>query len=606
MKKFIFILALLTFTNFIFSQEVEESPESSESPELAESQIQEIEESSEVEIPETVEISDSTELTEEEIPESVEIPEEEESAAAEESSESLEIPAAEENIKVEVTKGLLTPEELEFQALLNQKKEEINSYITENQEDLEDYLDPSELITIIESLKAEIDNHRKDVQGQIDTYFAAKDLERDSQVDQIINAPLTTVETDEFGTQTKSSIERRKIKAQEIIDATEADKKLYLDTMQAQLKNDEKDNLSGLKKIYFVLEKFNYKTTSFVDGLTIKAGPYDGKNGKWTVNIEANLLEVEGLIKETLDLTYSEVTGKKLKDLSKMKEEEVKAYKDTVNLYDSLFREDVPVLYAKLSYKLIHWQQPSEYRFIPLKIEILKIENSRQKVIKKIDLISPKLFTRFPAIEVRDQKTIAKEKEKTINILEKEQKAKERKLGVKLYSDPDVSAKTYGKDPVIQKGRGSLLISVNDFEDFNNPEFGIDHLQADLTLGLGKFGFMGADFGLLFPVSKENMVFNAGLNGGMNVKIGQILRPYILLGADYYTDYRGLAKAGIGCDFILAKVICLNVNYSYNCNMDLIQYLNKEARMEKIASGQDLDIPLSFLHNFSLGIGFAW
>ena len=514
--------------------------------------------------------------------------------------------SSEENIKVEVKKALLTPEELEALALLNQKKAEINSYIEENREDLEDYVDPSQLIFMIESLKAQIDNHRKEIQGQIDSYCAAKDSERDSQVDQIINAPLTTVETDEFGTQTKSSLERRKNKAQEIIDATEADKKIYSDSLKTQLKDEEKENLSALKKIYFVLDKFNYKTTSFIDGLSIDIGPYDGKKGKWTASIEANLLDVDGLIKNNFDLTYSEVTGKKLKDLSKMKEEELKEYKNTVNFYDSLFEEKFPVLYAKLYYNVIHWQGPSEYRFIPKKIEIYKIENSRQKVIKKIDLLSPKVFTKFPAIAVRDEKAIAKEKEKRINLLEKEQKAREKKLGVKLYSNPDVSAKTYGKDPVIQKGRGSLIISVNDFEDFNNPEVGIDHFQADLTFGLGKFGFMGADFGLFFPIETDKMIFNAGLTGGMNVKIGQVLRPYILLGADYCTNYSGVAKAGLGCDFILAKVICLNVNYSYNCNVDLMQYLNKDARMEKISSGQDLELPLSFLHNFSLGIGFAW
>ena len=100
--------------------------------------------------------------------------------------------------------------------------------------------------------------------------------------------------------------------------------------------------------------------------------------------------------------------------------------------------------------------------------------------------------------------------------------------------------------------------------------------------------------------------FNAGLTGRMNVKIGLVLRPYILLGADYCTNYSGVAKAGLGCDFILARVICLNVNYSYNCNVDLMQYLNKDARMEKISSGQDLELPLSFLHSFSPGIGFAW
>ena len=117
---------------------------------------------------------------------------------------------------------------------------------------------------------------------------------------------------------------------------------------------------------------------------------------------------------------------------------------------------------------------------------------------------------------------------------------------------------------------------------------------------------MGTEFGLLFPIETDKMIFNADFTGGMNVKIGQVLRPYILLGADYCTNYSGVAKAGLGCDFILARVICLNVNYSYNCNVDLMQYLNKDARMEKISSGQDLELPLSFLHSFSLGIGFAW
>ena len=117
---------------------------------------------------------------------------------------------------------------------------------------------------------------------------------------------------------------------------------------------------------------------------------------------------------------------------------------------------------------------------------------------------------------------------------------------------------------------------------------------------------MGTEFGLLFPIETDKMIFNAGLTGGMNVKIGQVLRPYIFLEADYCTNYSGVAKAGFGCDFILARVICLNVNYSYNCNVDLMQYLNTDARMEKISSGQDLERPLSFLHNFLLGIGFAW
>jgi len=598
MKKVILIISILSLSFFAFGQESEIQEQTADTVldvtyEADTAEDQSLETADEEEDSEDLSESEDDEATENEFLET---------ENSEDEIASTELP---EESQKESTDTEKSEKEISTKSYAEEKAL-IASYIQANQEKICVEIKADELISQIEAKKSVIDERRKKIAAKEAEYFAQKDDETQKAADAVINAPLEIIETDPFGTQTKDSIARRKANAQKIVDNAEVEKKAHSKELWDSIKEEENVDIAELNKMYSALESSKFSTTSINGELKLEVGVFDGKKGKWKAKVSSSIMGKEDLVFEEIELTYSEVTGKKYIPVDKMSELQFEEFTNNVNKYDSFFSSDTKALFARVSYKIIRWQNASEYRFMPNVIEIVRLDGSSEKVIHKIAFVDPKVFVQIPMIEIRDAKQIAKEKAKTVNRLEREQKAKEKRLGIKLYSDPDVAAKAYNKDPVIQKGRGSVIISVMDSEDFSQPQVGIDQLHMDVTIGLGKFGFIGGDFGVLFPIQKNDFVLNGGLIGGLNVHAGRFLRPYVLVGADYEMGYTVVGKAGAGCDLILAKVFDINLGYTFNYNFGLSEFINQDVMTSIIINGGTPQVRRSYNHMFSVGIGFAW
>ena len=209
----------------------------------------------------------------------------------------------------------------------------------------------------------------------------------------------------------------------------------------------------------------------------------------------------------------------------------------------------------------------------------------------------------YPQYEVRTAEQLKADRIKAEEILGKENKVSAKKVS-------QVKAKSEKKGTK-QKGRGSLYATFTDFEYFKSLEearnitydqIDLCDIGAELTVGVGKFGFVGFTFDYDNLNSEEENIMRYGLVNGLNVRFGKF-RPYVQAQAQYSTDYRMIFSLGGGMDFIMAGPLMLNFGYKYNYDYDFDDYLHLE---ENVLTGEEPDIIKSKYHSFSIGAGFAW
>ena len=94
-----------------------------------------------------------------------------------------------------------------------------------------------------------------------------------------------------------------------------------------------------------------------------------------------------------------------------MTKEEREEYERNIMLYDSLFRQAVPVVYVRLKYKIRKWKEASEYRFEPEQLELVRTDTNKTIFTFGKDFLSETTFIVYPRIEIRT----ASEREADIN-----------------------------------------------------------------------------------------------------------------------------------------------------------------------------------------------
>lgn len=470
-----------------------------------------------------------------------------------------------------------------------------------------------EKITSIEQVKETVWNLRSDVETKTKLYNSDKDAETEAKTDEIWNAPYKMTETDSQGILTKAARASREKKVNAVIAAAEKDKARHEKELQASIKATDDKAMAQLKKLYNNLESGTYETTSFTDDLTVRIGNYDGATGTWPLTVTSALFGYTTLFTQEIPLSYTDVTGKKIKPINKMSDKQFEQYNNTVELYDSLFRSSTDVFYVRLVYKIEKWSWASQYRFVPTKCEIVRLDK-KSKVIHQVNPLDMKkvTFTVYPTIEVRSAADIQKEQKKNGAKLEAEekeylkrnaallkaQKKTEEEMFISTGTTATAMASVSKPAESNQKGRGILMVTAEkNVADFANSLFMPDLVGAELTFPTAKFAFFGLNFQTTYPLDTDKFYFQAGLETGFNFKIGKHVRPYVKAAANLDRNLNAVGKVGGGLDLIFAKVLTANIGYNYNSVFDCTGFFNK-------------DIPaadcLSNYHSISAGVGFAW
>lgn len=502
------------------------------------------------------------------------------------------------DIRAEMDKLRLVEEELYAARRSEEEAQELESRKTSaafvmnvKTPELSQKVGPEELMLAAETIKGSIWDLRENVRQRSEAFNAQKDAETAAKVDEITNAPYVEGETDTSGEPTRTALQRRSNRCDEARANAEMEKQTYLDQLKAEIAPAEKQYFTELAAAYRNVEAGRYYTNSFTDDVIFRVGNFNGEYGYWHVTITSGLFQHIGILEMEFDLTYEEVTGKEFVKPDLLTDEEFTDFINTVTMYDYLFRTNANYISAKVYFTMYKWRETNEYRFTPSKLEIIKAGDTPKVIHKESRIMAkPFIFYGAPVHEVRSEEDIKKDVKRAAKIVEREQK----KAGTfnPAYSYDGSNT----KDLVQQKGRGAVVISGTAFIPSGDSESDIqtslNSLGVEATFGLGKYGFIGADFGIKVPFIREQ-IMDFGLVGGVNYKLGKFVRPYVKGTANVSTTYNAILRAGAGVDFTIS-IFLLNIGYDYEWSFD---YNNRMVNDS---------VPCTQLHRISAGFGVAF
>lgn len=359
----------------------------------------------------------------------------------------------------------------------------------------------------------------------------------------------------------------------------------------------------NLDKSYKVLESKTYTATSFGQNITLRGYTFNNLRKRWTVSIYSNFFGYTTLFDIDVPLTYADLTGKEAKSLLKMSKEEREAYNTDIMVFDSMFRKTIPVVYARLKYKLRRWKNASEYRFEPVSLDIIRTDTNKVVASFEAEDLPRSTFIVYPQVEIRTPAERNSDIETANKVLANEKQVSQENAVASAESSGKVTVVESKKAKVEQKGRSTFYVSADTritnkmLEDFDAKDVMLSDVTANITVGLRKFCFVGADFGYDYhDDGRNNSSFSGGILGGFNIRLGKFVRPYTELVVNYHTNSYLSPELGVGMDFTIGKVM-LNLGYDFGWNIDVSDIFD---------GGSITKDGISNYHLLTVGFGFTW
>ena len=346
-----------------------------------------------------------------------------------------------------------------------------------------------------------------------------------------------------------------------------------------------------LQNAYDDLNNTTFVTSSLDSGLIIRGSEYKLKKNSWTLTFYSTILDHIDLFNMDIDISFYQMTDKDYTPKTLASREQIEFYNHSVDFYDSVFRQAIPLLYAKLTYKVIPWKKASEYRFIPQTLTIYRSDTN--KILSTYDRVelSPVVFTVYPQVEVRTKQEKDADNSRANDILEVERIEEKRRTQSSTVSDNTDK----------NKKRNAVYVTANtiftnqDFSDFKIENIGLETLGINAVLGLGKYGHGGIMLGYDWNNGRDTS-YTMGLTGGFNFTFAKCLRPVLEFQAYYQTDKRVCAGAGLGLDFVFGKGM-ITLGYDFTA-----KYYITDSQDRGSFSPDDI----KYVHSFKAGMGVTW
>ena len=352
----------------------------------------------------------------------------------------------------------------------------------------------------------------------------------------------------------------------------------------------------NLDKSYKVLESATYTVTSLGDALTLRGSTYNSAKGRWLITITSNFFGYTNLFNQDFSVSYKAMTGREVGSILRMTKAQRKQYETDIIVFDSLFRQTVPILSLTLSFKIQKWKGASEYRFIPVNCELRRTDTNDLVLSVPAESLSRPTFIIYPQVEIRTISERNSDIDAANKILSQEKIDSEQNL---LNSVSQANGDNE-EESVTQRGRKGIFITTDthisnsDVEDFDIRNVKLNAVKANISFGLKSHGFLGGNFGYDYNENGRNTCYNLGLFGGVNMMINKHIRPFAKAEFDYPTDKTLTPEGGIGVDFILGKVmICIGCDIG--CRIDINDGIGNAEYMDS-----------SVYNLFYVGLGFTW
>ncbi len=350
--------------------------------------------------------------------------------------------------------------------------------------------------------------------------------------------------------------------------------------------------MESLEENYSILENKTFLATSLDGGLVLRCSDFNSQTEEWTVTVRSEILGRTDLFKTKCTLSYRDLIFKRgplygSKNLGYDSDEDA-----NILIADALFRKRVPLLYARLSYKLIRWRGASEYRLVPVSFDVVRTDTNRVVYnLKEKEMDGGLVASVFP-VELRTSTQVVKDNEKSDRFLEeagkKEEKSKYSVIGKQI-------------DRRALFASASTRLYKEDSDNFAIGKVTLDAINLNLSLGITDYLFAGGLLGFEYNGSRKDFDYTIGAFAGANYTFWSFLRPYIQIGTAFHTSMDETFSAGGGLDFMFGKLM-FNLDYSstwrYAFDTDIV--VSKQSNKNRVRG------EWSHYNTFAVGVGVNW
>ncbi len=416
--------------------------------------------------------------------------------------------------------------------------------------------------------------------------------EQNAIIDEAVEDFYATVQNIDFGINDEDE------KVQEQIDNIENYKQILLFLQMAEdtdTTSTEQELKTDLKRNISALEERSLTTSSLTGILQIKPSIYSTKNMGWTIEVRASAFGVEDIFNIEVLLPYSAFTGTAYTKPSSMTSIQKEDYENNIMIFDSFFRQGVPLVYARLTYRIQKWKNASEYRFVPQECKIYRTDRNRVITTVYSQNMKPAIFNYSPETEIRTNEEIEEDNLHAENILKEEEALN------KLYNQAMNGGQTASKSDS-QKGRSALFISVDtllntsDFSKFDIRDVYLNSICANFCITILKYGFVGGEVGYDYDKNeRKSSTYALGTIGGITYTLCEYARVFAQATLLYHTNFELTPRLGAGVDFIAGKIM-LTIGYNYQFCIDLYNAAH---------DNMDAGIDITTGHIFYMGFGLT-
>ena len=374
-------------------------------------------------------------------------------------------------------------------------------------------------LSMIESKKKALVEIREDVEALVEESNEALQKELADKLQNIQDKPYRAAELDIYGNPTEKARERRERESQKIKDdygngktkgrIKEAEEKIRSATFTQEydLYNEIISDYGKIKKTQTVA------SASENADLRYSIGVYDGNTYSWQAQL---FVYSDGVLlwQYNMRLSYKNLTGK---DPDPDDDEKLDEYYDEVDLYNSFFMRNSPILTFELDYNIEAYPDntPSTYKFNFTQIRIKETVSGKQ--LKKQDLKNASLErTMTPVYDIRtleEQKKVEAEKQR--QKLAEEQAQEER-----LQREREAQEAKLQRQKQAQARKKYLRIKNAERSEKNMRFMG---MGANPYSTAGGFEGFDVDFNLTFKMNDSSNV-----KGYMGMTFGMVQTPDII------------------------------------------------------------------------------
>ena len=359
-------------------------------------------------------------------------------------------------------------------------------------------------LSLIESKKKALVEIREDVETLVEESNDTLQKQLAEELEEIQNAPYRAAELDATGNPTAKAKDKRAESMRKMAEEYNGDKngktgriKETENKLRSATYLQESNLLKEIRSDYASIKKTQTLTsTSENADLRHSIGVYDGSKHSWQASL---FVYSDGVLitQHEIALEYKKLTNKEPEPDD---EKDYNEYLDLVDLYNSLFMRDSPILTFELDYNIEAYPDdvPSTYKFNFTQIRIKNtitgktldtIRNLKNSSITRTTtpLYDIRTFDEQKRIAAKEQKQQIEEQQRQVEQEEKKQKAQ--------YKKKYRQAKAYN---IIDKNMRFVGIGANPYSTAG----GFEGFDVDLNITFGRASntvksYMGVTFGMV-------------------------------------------------------------------------------------------------------------